>query len=94
MIANEAHRRLELEPLWMLLLVYGAWRATLDVCYVYLMYPVYDYIGFSYRADMWRLAESIAWQVVLVSLTPRDSRTPSSFLAHVFLSMGMIPILS
>ncbi len=94
MFASHIDLRQEREPLWMLLLVYGAWRATLDLCYVYLMYPVYDYIGFAYQPDTWQLAESIAWQILLVSLTPRDTRTPSTFFSHIFLSMVLTPILS
>jgi hypothetical protein len=89
--ASEA-RSLNVGARWLPLIL--IWRVALDLCYVYILFPLNEYYGFVYDPQPVQLAESYAWTVLATLALPRLARLPSTYLTGLLLTLAIVPITS
>lgn len=69
-------------------------KITLDASYIYFIYPVFGYSGFSLSLDMFSYTESWLLYLLVISFMKYQLLKPSDFLTLLFFLFAIAPMLT
>lgn len=70
------------------------YKASLEVSYVLYIYPLFGYMGFSYKPDIMKLIETYFFLTFVLILFPTDMKKPSTIAINVLMLISVIPMMS